>query len=315
MTQPASRRTRLPRVPDRYVAAAATISILIVTHAFGLAVVTVQDVVSATGADQTRGNSTMPLWIFGLIIIESLLLVAGYRLYQRLSDRWQTIIRLLLVLGIYLVAVQVTYLIAGWGGVAIAGVLLAAASLAVRWDVYWILHNIGAVSAAILGAILIGTLLGPWPLVTLLALLVVWDYAAVTQTSLMKSIVQFAASTNLPAYIVYPRRARLDLDTVNNALKGHDNKTEMPPAVAGIIGTGDFVFPTALTISTATTVSQSGGGLVDLLIVAPFIGTLVGAGMLWLYHHEGATPGLPALNGGAVAGFIVAIVAVGGLPA
>ena len=289
-----------PRLSDRAVAGATTAAIMLVVQLAALWAVAGSDPVSTVdGAEQTRESSGLPLGLVGVMAVESLLLVAGYRLYQLLSETWQRRIRRGLTVVVYLLAAQLAYALDGVRGVGLAAGSIALMWVAGRFDVDWLIHNIVAVGLAFVGAVLVGTIFGPRPLAGLLVALVVWDRIAVTDTNIMETIVTVAASSGLPAYIMLARAPRLDTDDVQDALV---DGGEMPNELVGVIGTGDFVFPSALAVSLAIS-----GTVWSAPVVGAAVGAAGAAWLLWQLKNDGAVPGLPALNGGALAGAAVGL--------
>jgi len=282
-------------VSDEAVAGALTAVIMLAVQLAALWAVAASDPVSAVdGAEHTRESTGLPLGVVALMVVESLLLVAGYRFYQRLGETWQRRVRRALLVVVWLFVGQFAYAAAGAGGV---GLLVGSAALlwgARRLSVDWLIHNLVAVGLAFVGAVLVGTIFGPLPLAGLLVALVVWDRVAVTDTNIMEAIVKIAVASGLPAYIMLSRSPRLDTDDVEDSLV---NGGDAPDALVGVIGTGDFVFPSALAVSLAIA-----GSVWSLPVVGALTGAVGAAWLLWQVKPDGAVPGLPALNGGALVG-------------
>jgi presenilin-like A22 family membrane protease len=289
-----------PEVSDEAVAGASTAAIMLAVQLAALWFVAGSDPVSAVGgAEQTRDSTGLPLGVVALMVVESLLLVAGYRLYQRLGETWQRRVRRGLLVVWWLFVGLWAY--AAFGARAV-GLLVGTAALlwvARRLSVDWLIHNVIAVGLAFVGAVLVGTIFGPLPLAGLLVALVLWDRIAVTNTNIMETIVKLAAASGLPAYIMLARSPQLDTDDVEDSLV---NDGDAPDALVGVIGTGDFVFPSALAVSLAIA-----GTVWSLPVVGALTGAVGAAWLLWQFKSEGAIPGLPALNGGALLGGAVGL--------
>jgi presenilin-like A22 family membrane protease len=295
-----------PRLSDRAVAGATTAAIMLVVQLAALWAVAGSDPVSAVdGAEQTRDSSGLPLGVVAVMVVEALLLVAGYRLYQRLSETWQRRVRRGLVATVYLIVTQLAYTLDGVRGVGVVVGSVALVWVAGRPHVDWLVHNAVAVGLAFAGAVLVGTIFGPRPLAGLLIALVVWDRIAVTDTDIMETIVKVAASSGLPAYIMLTRTPRLDTDDVEDALV---NGGEMPDELVGVVGTGDFVFPSSLGVSLAIS-----GGVWSAPVAGAAAGAVGAVWLLWQLKSDGAVPGLPTLNGGALAGAAVGVALSAGI--
>jgi presenilin-like A22 family membrane protease len=283
------------RLSDKAVAGATTAAIMLTIQIAALSTIAWSD----PGAEHTRSSIGLPLLLVPVIVAEALLLVAGYRLYKRLSETWQRRVRHgLIVLG-WLLAAQLAYAVAGAHGVGLLAGAIPLAWVAKRLSVDWLIHNFIAVWVAFIGAVLIGTIFGPLPLAGLLVALLIWDRIAVTNTNIMETIVEVAAASGLPAYIMLARSPRLDTDDVEDSLVNGD---EAPDALVGVIGTGDFVFPSALAVSLAIA-----GSVRSLPVVGALTGAVGAAWLLWHIKSDGASPGLPALNGGALLGACVGL--------
>ena len=288
------------RVSDESVAGATTAAIMLAVQLAALWVVAGSDPVSAVdGAEQTRDSTGLPLGLIALMVAEALLLVAGYRLYKRLGETWQRRVRRALIVVVWLLVAQLVYAVAGAPGVGLMVGAVALVRVAERFSVDWLIHNVVAVGFAFVGAFLVGTIFGPLPLAGLLVALVVWDRVAVTDTNIMETIVKVAAASGIPAYIMLARSPRLDTDDVRDSLV---NDGEAPDALVGVIGTGDFVFPSALAVSLAIA-----GTVWSLPVVGALVGAVGAAWLLWQLKSEEAVPGLPALNGGALVGGCVGL--------
>jgi presenilin-like A22 family membrane protease len=288
-----------PRLSDEAVAAASTVVIMLAVQLAALWVVAGSDPVSAIDAENTRESTGLPLGVVALMVVESLLLVAGYRLYQRLGETWQRRVRRALLVVWWLFVGLYAY--AAFGARAV-GLLVGTAALlwvARRLSVDWLIQNVLAIGLAFVGAVLVGTIFGPLPLAGILVALVLWDRVAVTDTNIMDTIVKFAAASGLPAYIMLARSPRLNTDDVEDFLV---NDTDAPDALVGVIGTGDFLFPSALAVSLAIA-----GSVWSLPVVGALVGAVGAAWLLWQVKGEGAVPGLPALNGGALVGGCVGL--------
>ena len=293
-----------PQLSDEAIAGATTAAIMLAVQLAALWVVAGSDPVSAVeGAEHTRDSTGLPLGLVALMVGEALLLVAGYRLYQRLGETWQRRVRRALLVLAWLLVVLTTYALAGARGVALLVGSAALLWVARRLSVDWLIHNFVAIGLAFVGAVLVGTIFGPLSLAGLLLALVIWDRVAVTHTNIMETIVTVAAVCGIPAYIMLARSPRLDTNDVEDSLV---NDGDAPDALVGVIGTGDFVFPSALAVSLAIA-----GSVWSLPVVGALTGAVAAAWLLWQIKSDGAVPGLPALNGGALAGGAVGLAVQG----
>lgn len=251
----------------------------------------------------------------GMIVVYSLILVAAWRFYGRIPNVVRRALRAILSrvidawVAFVIILMAVTLVIGPWDvrAVSLSGLVVIYAAFKIQdTDFEWLLHNTVAFVLSVGAVALLGMMLDPWVAIVLMILLVVWDYVAVFLSELMADLVDFSASAGIPNYYVIPSGCRVELATVQEYVK--DPTGDSPPRVAGVIGVGDFVFPSLLVISAATQVDHA-------IALAAALGTLgsVVALSAASSRAEGALPALPWLNTGAIAGFLVGYAVVVGL--
>lgn len=153
----------------------------------------------------------------------------------------------------------------------------------------WWVINLVAIPFGMVGVAVLGSSFGPLPLLLLLVGLAIYDLIAVYGTGHMITLAKGLADINLPAFIVIPLQRGYSL---------RDDGLDSDNAVG--VGLGDLVFPSLLSISPLMF------GIGGSASVGAFAGTLIGAlALVMLLTRGGGHPGLPLLNGGAIAGYFI----------
>ena len=166
------------------------------------------------------------------------------------------------------------------------------------------------------GAGLFGISFGPLPALLLLGALAVYDALAVYRTEHMLTLAESVTDLKLPLVLVVPLSA--DYSFRGDAPVGDGGGGEPEERDAFFIGLGDTVIPTVLVASAAVFVEAPAVGPAWLPANLPALGALVGthvglAALLWLVAKGKPHAGLPLLNGGAIAGFLLGA-ALAGVP-
>lgn len=160
---------------------------------------------------------------------------------------------------------------------------------------------IGAGAAAVFGASF-----GPLPAILFLLLLAVYDAISVYGTEHMLTLADNVMDMRVPVVLVVPTTwSYTFLEAPESTVEGRRD--------AIYIGLGDAVMPTVLT--TTAIVSHDLGTIVGPLS-APAIGALIGTVigllvLLALVFRGRAHAGLPLLNGGAIAGYLIGATGAG----
>ena len=236
------------------------------------------------------------------------------------------------VLGAVLPATVAAVLAAG-----VAGALVA-------YPEWYVVDAAGVVMGAGAGG-LFGISFGLLPAVVLLAVLAVYDAVSVYGTEHMLDLAEGVMDLRVPVVLVIPLRtgysflgddAETDDGTPQTAADGsgsveHDADTASESeagatpaereAVADrdafFIGLGDAVMPTVLVASAAFFAPAPSLGVpllsaLNLPALGAMVGTLLGLAVLlrWVFRGR-AHAGLPLLNGGAIAGYLLGAVASG----
>lgn len=247
--------------------------------------------------------------LLGIIIVaNSLALILLWRLWKRLPELFQRVGRVLFR-GVVLAmpAYAIATALRPHTGTAAA---LAVAAVAV-WAGYrlwrsgrpeWAVHNGAAFVLSVAAVAVAGRMLPPLAVVGLLAVVLLWDYMAVSRSGLMLELVELSASARIPNYYIIPAAWTVDYEGLRDRLTGE--RETVPDSVAKVIGVGDFVLPSLLVVAAATSAPS-------VVALAAGAGTVLSLGVLEAAHADGETlPALPWVNGGAIAGYGVVTIAV-----
>jgi len=185
-----------------------------------------------------------------------------------------------------------------------------------RW---YIINFVGIILAITIG-ILFGISLIPIVSMVLLLLLAIYDYISVYKTKHMVTLADDLIDYNLPLLLVIPKKKDFSMDEMekigqrNNSHKfendGIDKESNhnydgekgiKKDRKTLIIGLGDMIIPTIFVVSSNVYIG-----------LFPAIGSIIGGtiGLFLLLRDIGNSKpkaGLPFLNGGAIIGFLIAL--------
>lgn len=188
---------------------------------------------------------------------------------------------------------------------AVAVTILLALWIEPQW---YIVDAAGFLAAGALIALL-GISFGILPVFILLIALAVYDAIAVYRTKHMVSLADVVTEMRLPILMVMPSSAGFDYTQAPSLQAQREKPVEEREAM--FMGLGDVVIPGALVVSAfiwlPTHPAIAGLGANLWVALAAIAGSLVGYGLLMRRALSGnPQAGLPFLNGGALAGYILA---------
>lgn len=197
--------------------------------------------------------------------------------------------------------------------VPLAGAASVGMLLALLMEPQWyVVDTVGFVAAGALTAIL-GISFGILPAFILLIALLVYDMIAVYVTKHMLSLADAVTEMKVPILMVVPSSADFDY-TSSGGLKAQQAKPR-EDREAMFMGLGDIVIPGTLVVSAfawlPTRIVAFGLSANLLTAIGALLGSLAGyAVLIRLVNRGNAQAGLPFLNTGAIAGYIVAYLAI-----
>jgi presenilin-like A22 family membrane protease len=187
--------------------------------------------------------------------------------------------------------------------------------LALLIEPQWYIVDLSAFLAGGALIAILGISLGILPAVLLLGGLAVYDYIAVYRTKHMLSLADVVVDMKLPILMVMPTGPGYDYTKA-----GPLGARNAPPGGRGerdalFMGLGDVVIPGTLVASAFVWLPETplilGVGPNLLVALGTLLGSLVGyAGLMALVNRGNAQAGLPFLNGGAIAGYVLAFLAL-----
>jgi presenilin-like A22 family membrane protease len=268
----------------------------------------------------------------GVILVATVLMLAAFkfdadelvRLFVVFAGAW---------LSLYVFRILVPRSIAAGGAVPI----VLAGLLGVALYVYpeWYVIDIAGVLMGGAAAGLFGIGFGIFPAIVLLAVLAVYDAISVYGTEHMLTLASGVMDLKVPVVLVIPLTLSYSFldteapdpaddaesDSTGSATDESTGGSDQPESGDGpldrgaiFIGLGDAVIPTVLVASAAFFVPATAPQILGVAVpaVTAMIGTFLGlAVLLWLVLKGRAHAGLPLLNGGTIAGYLVGALASG----
>lgn len=175
---------------------------------------------------------------------------------------------------------------------------------------WYVVDTVGLITAAGATAIF-GISLSILPLMILLIALAVYDAISVYKTKHMVTLADSVVNFRLPVLLVVPKKAKYSLKK-QRPLK--EQIASGQERAAMFMGLGDIVIPGALVVSSFTFLpTQYTWGVLSSLLVSmgALVGALCGYSALMYYVNKGnPQAGLPLLNSGVIAGYVVSYLAV-----
>jgi len=239
-----------------------------------------------------------------LAAVEIGILLAGWRAYKRLPERWRNRIAKTLKYGLLVGLYYVTFYLYYLNGQAIEYVVFV--TVAGGFSVWvdhsefkWLIFNLMGLGLGVVMVTLASFQLAPIVVLVLMVAFLIYDHIAVNLSGIMASLIDFSASTGIPNYVVIPSTIRFDLAPLREFMT--DERDEKPENIALLIGVGDFVFPSLLVVSAFVTHGMG------LIVGTTIVGTVIAAIVLRdsLERAESGLPALPWLNTGAIGGFFL----------
>jgi presenilin-like A22 family membrane protease len=161
---------------------------------------------------------------------------------------------------------------------------------------------------------LFGINFGLLPALVLLVLLAVYDAISVYGTEHMLTLAEGVVDLRIPVLLIVPTRLSFTMDDIGQGGAEHDDPLQRE---ALFVGLGDAVIPAVLVASSGFFLQREAEPLVSGIVLnVPALGAMIGSivgllGLLYLVLEGRPHAGLPLLNGGAIAGYLVAALSMG----
>ncbi|MCL7418209.1 MAG: presenilin family intramembrane aspartyl protease, partial [Halalkalicoccus sp.] len=260
----------------------------------------------------------------GAILVATGLMLAAFKFDLEWMIRGMVVLAsVLLSWYVLVVVVPPVFSVGGLNVPAALGALAIGAGL-IAYPEWYVIDAAGVVMGA--GAAgLFGITFGILPALVLLAVLAVYDAISVYGTKHMLSLADSVMDIKVPVLLIVPVSpgysflddgAEADHDERDENESGDEPAAENGDRDAFFIGLGDAVIPTILIASAAFFVSTPSLGVPGLALTVPALGGMIGMligllVLLWAVLQGRAHAGLPLLNGGAIAGYLVGALASG----
>ena len=258
-------------------------------------------------------NPTNTLVYLGAILVMTGLILAVIKLEVESLLR-VTVILMSALLAWYVTSVAVPRLLGPGLCPVLPAALAALVGVALWVHPEWYVIDAAGVLIGAGGAGLFGISFGPLPAILLLVALAAYDAVAVYGTEHMLTLAESVTELKLPLVLVVPLSANYSFrasPSVGGPEAGGPAERE-----AFFIGLGDAVMPSILVASAAVFLEAPalgiGGLTANLPALTAMAGTMAGLGALLYFVAKGrAHAGLPLLNGGSIAGYLLGALAAG----
>jgi presenilin-like A22 family membrane protease len=171
-----------------------------------------------------------------------------------------------------------------------------------KYPEWYVIDTLGILICAGAASIF-GIALGIIPALVLLVLLAVYDAIAVYRTKHMLTLAEGVLSLKAPILLVVPKRRDYSFARDGLSIKGEDGTPRERGAF--VIGMGDMIMPTILVVS-ANVFLRVPGWPVSPPAIGAIAGSLIGLAVLLTAVKQGKPQaGLPPLNSGTIAGFLI----------
>jgi len=266
-------------------------------------------------------NWANPLIYLGIVVVFTFIILAIVRWGKRVLIKYIILASVLLTV-YYVIAPLLGTILTGAGsppfGIGIAGVLGAIAAVALTALLWfypeWYVIDVVGVLVAAGAAGIFGISFGILPALILLIAFAVYDAIAVYRTKHMLDLADSVLELRLPIMFVVPKTKGYSfLEETRRVGKDAPEDAKKQPREAMFMGLGDAVIPGVLVVSALTfldpAVAGFGAASAPLVVAGvTLLGSFVGFCALMYFVMKGRPhAGLPLLNGGAIVGFLVAL--------
>jgi len=322
-----------------YVAVAATVGIFLLVQLGALALVEpFMDAGYQTVEDPSDPTNSL-LYIGAILVATAVMLVALKFGVDQLLQGLIVFASVFLSFYVFSVVIPAVVTFGGLNVLAVGAALLLGVGL-LAYPEWYVIDAAGIVMGA--GAAgLFGISFGLLPALVLLVVLAVYDAISVYGTEHMLTLASGVMDLRLPVVLVIPLTlsysfleeegpetiAEEDADDAesedeNDDTEGATEKVEEPPEPferdAFFIGLGDAVIPSIL-VASAAFFRPGDAPLLDvpgLAVTVPALGAVLGTTvgllvLMWMVMKGRAHAGLPLLNGGAIAGYLLGALVAG----
>jgi len=181
----------------------------------------------------------------------------------------------------------------------------------------WYVVDATGIAVAVGVTSIVGISFAPGPILVLMIILAVYDAISVYKTKHMIDLADSVMEFNLPVLLVVPKSKDYTF-IKKKGLKEQLASGEERDAL--FIGLGDIIFPSAFAVSVSVYLGKKldctnilGMNGVAFVVAGIIIGTIIGYLVLMAFVLRGRPQaGLPLLNGGAILGYLIPVLAIYG---
>lgn len=266
-----------------------------------------------------------PLIYLAIVVAFTLVILAIVKWGKRVIIRYIILGSVLMTI-YYVVAPLMSTVTTGLGepplGIGVAGVVGVAAAVALTVLLYkfpeWYVVDLVGVMVAAGAAGIFGISFGLLPSLLLLVAFAVYDAIAVYRTKHMLDLADSVLELRLPIMFVVPKTRGYSFLEETRKVRHPGPEDTVEKREAMFMGLGDAVIPGVLVVSALTFLDPGIGafGLQGSLLVslATLVGSFAGFCALMYFVMKGNPhAGLPLLNGGAILGFLLAMLPLYGV--
>ena len=192
-------------------------------------------------------------------------------------------------------------------GLATFALSIGATVLLYKYPEWYVIDTLGILLCAGVASIF-GIAVGILPAILLLVLLAVYDAISVYRTKHMITLAEGVLSQKAPILFVIPKRRDYSFIKEGITIGGEENvegKEEKKERGAFVIGMGDLIMPTILVVSAFVFLPVPGWAVPPPALGA-MAGSIAGLAILLRAVKKGKPQaGLPPLNAGTIAGFLI----------
>ena len=192
-------------------------------------------------------------------------------------------------------------------GLATFALSIGATVLLYKYPEWYVIDTLGILLCAGVASIF-GIAVGILPALLLLILLAVYDAISVYRTKHMITLAEGVLSQKAPILFVIPKRRDYSFIKEGITIGGEENvegKEEKKERGAFVIGMGDLIMPTILVVSAFVFLPVPGWAVPPPALGA-MAGSIAGLAVLLRAVKKGKPQaGLPPLNAGTIAGFLI----------
>ncbi|HVM45454.1 MAG TPA: presenilin family intramembrane aspartyl protease PSH [Candidatus Thermoplasmatota archaeon] len=262
-----------------------------------------------------------PLIYLAIVVVFTIIILAIVKYGKRVIIKYIVLGSVLLTI-YYVVAPLLGTVLTGFGsppfGIGVAGVIGLAAAIALSallwfYPEWYVIDTVGVVVAAGAAGIF-GISFDILPSLLLLVAFAVYDAIAVYRTKHMLDLADSVLELRLPIMFVVPKtRGYSFLEETRRVGQDAPEEAKKEPREAMFMGLGDAVIPGILVVSALTFLDPNVPAVLGMpaplfVAIVALIGSFVGFSLLMYFVMKGRPhAGLPLLNGGAITGFLLAL--------